>query len=283
MMSNKLNIGFVILTWNSERVISPCLHSIFEMEEFCSHVVIIDNGSSDGTLTKTNDFIPPEGSTLNVITYSSNMGTTVSRNAGIERLKDKELDYYCILDSDTVINTEAFKKMAGEMSKHPEYGIIGPRMITSDGVVQTSARAFPTLKEKLYKGIPIAALQRKGEKMEKQAVRNADSYPVDYLMSACWMIRPEALKKVGLLDEKIFYAPEDAEYCIQMWKSGYQVAFCPKAQIIHEWQRLSKKKLISKINWEHIKGLAYMFAKHKYAFSTEKLKKSFPQMESVKQ
>ena len=105
---------------------------------------------------------------------------------------------------------------------------------------------------------------------------DATSYPVDYLMSACWLIRPDVLAKTGLLDDEIFYAPEDAEYCIRVWKTGFQVAFCPRATIIHEWQRLSKKKLVSKMNWEHIKGLAYMFKKHRYLFTTQKLKKSFP-------
>ena len=99
-----------------------------------------------------------------------------------------------------------------------------------------------------------------------------DSYPVDYLMSACWLLRPEVFESAGLLDEKIFYAPEDAEFCIRVWKAGYQVAYCPTVSIIHEWQRLSKKKLISRINWEHMKGLTYMFWKHRYFLNAEKLR-----------
>ena len=101
------------------------------------------------------------------------------------------------------------------------------------------------------------------------------SYPVDYLMSACWLVRPEVFDKAGLLDEKIFYAPEDAEFCIRVWKAGYKVAFCPEARIIHEWQRLSKKKLISRMNLEHLKGLAHMFRRHRYLLSAEKLRKTF--------
>ena len=58
-------------------------------------------------------------------------------------------------------------------------------------------------------------------------------------------------------------------------RHSYQVAFCPRARIIHEWQRISKRKLISRMNWEHIKGLCYMFRKHNYFFSTKKLKASF--------
>jgi hypothetical protein len=181
------------------------------------------------------------------------------------------------LDSDTKISDEAFLTLIDEMDKDANCGIIGPEMRTSKGVVQMSARSFPTLLEKVFKACPIGRIQEKGEDMEKQIpkIPNASCYPVDYLMSACWLIKPEVIRDVGFLDENIFYAPEDAEYCIRVWKSGYQVYFCPKAGIIHEWQRLSKKKVFSKINWEHIKGLVYMFKKHNYLFTTTNLKKTF--------
>lgn len=275
-MNIKPKIGFVILVWNSEKVIGKCLQSISHLQETQPSVVVVDNGSVDKTLEIISQYNGQLD--LKVIQYEENKGTTVSRNAGLREVRNNKPDYYCILDSDTEINDDAFLKLIKEMQGHPEYGLIGPTMVTSQGLVQMSARAFPTALEKLYKAIPIKALQVKGEAMENQNPDNpgAESYPVDYLMSACWLIKPDLLDEVGLLDEKIFYAPEDAEYCIRVWKAGYQVAFCPDATIIHEWQRLSKKKLFSKVNWEHIKGLIYMFRKHHYFASTNQLKKTFP-------
>lgn len=271
----KKRIGFVILVWNSEKVIDKCLLSICNLKQVEPFIVLVDNGSSDNSINIVNQYI--DKLHLELIKYDYNMGTTVSRNAGIRRLKQVRPDYYCILDSDTEVNDEAFAKLIMEMDKNPTYGIIGPTLVSSSGLVQMSARSFPTALEKFYKAVPIKRIQAKGEKMEIQrpAYPDAVSYPVDYLMSAFWLIRPDTLSKVGLLDEKIFYAPEDAEYCICVWKSGYQVAFCPGASIIHEWQRLSKKKLFSKMNWEHIKGLCYMFRKHHYLVSTKKLRASF--------
>lgn len=271
-----LRIGFVILTWNSEKVIDNCLRSIAGLKAVTPEVTVIDNGSSDGTVDIVRGYRQALGGRLTVLRYLKNVGTTVSRNVGIRRFADKEPDYICILDSDTAVNDEAFLTLDREMKAHPEYGIIGPTLVTSGGVVQMSARAFPTALEKLYKACPIESVQRKGEAMEKQEPPSpgAASYPVDYLMSACWLVRPEVFDKAGLLDEKIFYAPEDAEYCIRVWKAGYQVAFCPRARIIHEWQRLSKRRLISRINWEHLKGLGYMFRKHRYFVSADTIRRN---------
>lgn len=274
-MSLKPKIGFVILVWNSENVIDKCLLSIANLQTISPSVVVVDNGSTDKTMEIVSQY--NEKLHLSTIQYKENKGTTISRNDGLKRLMSFSPDFYCILDSDTEINDEAYLTLIGEMEKHPEYGIIGPTMIISSGLEQMSARCFPTVMEKVYKAIPIKSLQEKGEEMEiqKPPTPGAMSYPVDYLISACWLIRPKVLDKAGLLDEKIFYAPEDAEYCIRVWKSGFQVAFCPKAKIIHEWQRLSKKRILSKMNWEHIKGLGYMFKKHHYLFTANKLKKSF--------
>ena len=273
-----LKIGFVILTWNSENFIKACLDSIFNMKEIVSHVVVVDNGSTDQTKTILSATKSNPDSTFEVIYYPSNRGTTLTRNAGLKLLEKYEIDFYCILDSDTIVNEDCFYILSNEMTLHKEYGLIGPKMTTSKGLVQKSARSFPTVMEKICKAMPIKSIQKIGEQMEVQYPDKEDksSYPVDYLMSAYWLIRPEALSKTGYLDEKIFYAPEDAEYCIQMWKAGYQVAFCPQAQIIHEWQRLSKRKIFSRINWEHIKGLVYMFQKHNYMFTTKNLKLRFP-------
>lgn len=277
MVNNKKTIGFVILVWNSEKVIDKCLKSIVDLEQIIPSVVVVDNGSTDSTPKILDNYIGHYPKVIHKICYKVNMGTTISRNDGLKLLLQEDLDYYCILDSDTEISDGAFLKLIDELKENEKYGLIGPKMITSSGVVQMSARSFPTLLEKFCKAFPSEKIQNKGYAMEVQnpPKEGMDSYPVDYLMSACWLLKPETINDTGLLDEKIFYAPEDAEYCIRVWKSGYQVAYCPSAQIIHEWQRLSKKKLISKMNWEHLKGLAYMFRKHNYLFTTNKLKKEF--------
>ena len=264
------------MTWNSEKVIKECLHSIFTAKNVDSQVVVVDNGSTDRTTEFILEMKPQNGSSLKLLCHEENIGTTRTRNEGLQYIKKFNVDYYCILDSDTIVNAEAFQIMHKEMVRHPEYGIIGPQLLASDGSVQVSARAFPTVLEKFCNYMPVNILHKIGTKMETQTIGSGTSYTVDYLQSACWLISRTAFEKVGYLDEKIFYAPEDAEYCIRMWKSGYKVALCPKACIIHEWQRLSKKKFFSKINWEHIKGLMYMFRKHGYIFSSKGLRSKFP-------
>ena len=72
-------------------------------------------------------------------------------------------------------------------------------------------------------------------------------------------------------NEKLFYAPEDIEYCVRAWSKGYYVAYLKTHNLTHLWQRLSRKKLFSKHNLEHLKGLLYFSFKHHVVFSAKKI------------
>lgn len=266
-------IDFIILTWNSEKYIEMCVRSIQNMRNFVTHIIVVDNGSVDRTKILLQQLAAQNTETcyLDIVFLNANRGTSVSRNMGFKRI-DTTADYICVLDSDTSVTDSAFEELISRLETLPMAGIVGPQLITSSGVMQQSARNFPTLTQKICAVIPINSLQKySDEKMIPQSLPdNEGNQEVDYLMSACWLFRPSLLADVGYLDEHIFYAPEDAEFCIRVLKAGYKVYFCPKAKIIHEWQRISRRKVFSKNNWEHIKGLMYVFWKYKYLFSTKK-------------
>ena len=76
-------------------------------------------------------------------------------------------------------------------------------------------------------------------------------------------MRYEIYPKIGGLDEKIFYSPEDVEYCLRVRSKGYKVVHLKNAKIIHLYQRISKKKLISKVNFSHLIGIHYVLKKYK--------------------
>lgn len=265
-------ISFVILTWNSEKVISACLDSIAEISEQDKEIIIVDNGSSDKTVEIIDQFIKANSQiTIRLIQLEKNYGTTISRNLGIQKISD-DSNYVCILDSDTVINQNAMSELIRVLASEPSNAIAGPHMVNMEGVEQVTAKCIPTAALKFCKAFPVRKIQEIGEKQERYDFSEGkDNYAVGYLISACWMIKRIALEKLGSLDEKIFYSPEDVEYCVRAWKSGLRVIYCPEAHIIHATQRISKKKLFSRHNWEHLKGLIYFFNKYGLFFSSKKI------------
>ena len=259
------DIGFVILTWNSAQYVNACLDSITAFEKIKYSICVIDNGSKDATLDILHDYqmqIP--GDMLHVVELPKNKGTTISRNIGLRHLKD-ECKYICVLDSDTVVSEYAIQNLMDVLDQSHNAGIVGPVLKSLDGSVQNSGRRIPNMTLKLLKVMPMKSLRQRGEQMEKLP-QTGEVMPVGYLMSACWVFKSSLVDKIGLLDENIFYAPEDVEYCLRAWKHGLQVLYVRNTHIIHIWQRLSRKKLFSKHNWEHLKGLGYLFRKYHYCF-----------------
>ncbi|MGB9619697.1 MAG: glycosyltransferase family 2 protein, partial [Armatimonadota bacterium] len=240
-------ISAVVLTWNSARYIEGCLGSLaadahrtgIELELF-----VVDGGSSDGTpeiLYRLAKEIPG----LRTIQLGKNLGTTVSRNIAI---RESRGEYILILDSDTEVLPGALGTLCKALEEAPRAGIAAPRLLYPDGSVQPSCKRFPTAPLKICKFAPVSLIQRLGEKAElyPHEVYSKDFKEivcVDYCISACWLVKREAIEAVGLLDERIFYAPEDVDYCLRMWLAGWEVLYVPSAEVVHHTQRRSYKSL----------------------------------------
>lgn len=266
--SNKTTIAFVVLTWNSEEYVRLCLDSILGFGDIHPYVHVVDNGSTDSTVSLLGEY---EGDERVRVDYlPTNMGTTISRNIALKCVPEAA-DAICILDSDTQVNEAAFATMMAALRSDRTIGVLGPTMCNSAGDVQLSGRNLPSAKLKLLKAIPLRSASERGAHLEIPSTPIVGGLQdVEYLLSACWLMPKEVVDEVGYLDEKIFYAPEDVDYCVRVHRAGYRVVRCHDAFIRHEYQRISKKKLLSRMNVEHIKGLAYYFSKYGYLFDSSK-------------
>jgi len=263
-------IEFVILTWNSETCVERCLTSVLAIQTFDVKVHVVDNGSTDGTIGLLDAYAAASDGRMDIIKAGVNLGTTVSRNIAL-RMVDRDSNYVCVLDSDTVVNERAFEIMIAALDTDETIGLIGPTMHSSVGEKQLSGRNLPTADLKIRKAFPIGAVAEKAAHCEVPTAPVVNGLQdVGYLLSACWLMPRRTLSEVGLLDEEIFYAPEDVDYCVRVQNAGYRVVYCRDAEIVHEYQRLSKKKLLSRMNIAHIKGLGYYFKKHGYLLNSAK-------------
>lgn len=261
-------ITAVILTWNSEKYIINCLDSLYNSTGLDLICYVIDNGSTDGTI----DLIQNQHySNLELIKLDKNYGTTVPRNKAIAK---SHSDYLLILDSDTIIQPGAIQGLLNVAESDSSIGIVAPRLLYPDGTVQPSFKKIPTITIKLYKGVPIKRLNKIGTNLELYdsqyyTTEFNGTIPVDYCISACWLVCRDAITKVGLLDEHIFYAPEDLDYCLRMWLNNYKVVYTTQAEVVHYTQRISHKN--PKMFIAHAKGLLYYFWKYKYFFDRNRI------------
>lgn len=257
-----LAISVVTLTWNSSRFVDPLMTTLLadvEASQIATEIICIDNGSTDDTVDKLGGY-RDGAADLQIIPLSSNAGTTVSRNIGIRAARG---DYVFILDSDTEIpegSLAGLLKAADELPDRDSVGIICPRLIYPDGEFQESARRFPTLFTKIYRLFRLEERRAADESIDE--VLAGETVPVDYAISAAWFVPRATFDAVGLLDEEIFYAPEDVEFCARCWEGGKKVWYYPAVEIVHNCQRITNKKPLSKMGLSHAKGLVHYWRRY---------------------
>lgn len=253
--------SFVILTWNSSKTISDCLLSISEnctKNQIDYEILVVDNGSSDQTVKIIRDNLKQLPVKLTVL--PKNRGTTFSRNIALRQAKG---DVICVIDSDAVVQQVDLNEIEKRMNDD-SLGIVAPKLVLQDGTVQNSVKKFPSLLAKLAK-IPKIVFKIKIKDYDwYQDFPFESETEVDYAISACWFFKRKLLQQVGFLDEKIFYAPEDIDYCLRVRKNGKKIIYYPHITVMHYCQQITHKRALSRISLSHFQGLLYYFAKHRY-------------------
>lgn len=264
-----MDVSFVILTWNSSDYIKRCINSyagVLDREGLCAEFLIVDNGSQDNTVDVIKREIEPHLSAqtmVQIIQFDKNYGTTISRNIALRQAIGK---YLIICDSDTEYHEGKLTDALDFLDANRDVGIIAPLLLWPDGEPQPTVRKFPTFFAKALKIVSI---------LFNIHLKDYDFYPdfpwsniqrVQTAASACWIFKRELIESVGYLDEKIFYSPEDLDYCYRMWKIGLKLIFFPEIKIYHHAQRLSRKNPFSRHALSHFGGLLYYFKKHRYIF-----------------
>lgn len=261
MRASPVDLSIVILTWNSEKYIARCIASIIsslaDTVRKCE-IFVVDNGSTDQTVAVLNGLEINDPFTLHLVQLAENHGTTVSRNIA---LKKAQGDYVCVMDSDVEVRGRLFTDLMALLQNDMSIGLAVPKIYYPSGTWQKSHDCFPTALHKIKRLLFLRSMEASEGSQETHSNAVKD---VDYAISAFWLFRRSLLDKVGLLDEKIFYAPEDVDFCLRIWQAGYRIVYQPSVSIVHHTQEISRGWKLNSAKINHFKGLVYYFIKHKY-------------------
>jgi len=261
-----MDLSCVILSWNSERYLARCLDALIldlEQHHFSYEIFVVDNGSHDQTISILETFGARYPDRILPLYLDHNTGTTYSRNLALRRARGQ---YICVLDDDVEVSSGATVQLIHTLERNSNIGLVAPRLKYANGNLQKSTDEFPTILTKAWRYFFLKQIEGRGNVLDKKSEsRQIDFTEVDYAISAMWVLRREILDQVGLLDEKIFYAPEDVDYCLRIWKAGSTVVYDPTVTCIHHAREISRGR-ISYATMQHIFGLWYYFKKHRYLF-----------------
>ena len=237
-MPDQVDLSIVIVNWNVCDLLRRCLHSIFSnlQSPISSQVVVVDNGSSDGSV----EMVRAEFPTVHVIANTENRGFPAANNQGLAVAQGR---YILLLNPDTEIVGDGLATLLAFADAHPDVGMVGPQLLYPDGSIQSSRRRFPTLATAFFESTWLQpyAPRRLLERYELLDQSDTVVQDVDWLYGAALMARREAIEQVGPMDESFFMYSEELDWCRRFRETGWRVVYLPAAQIIHHEGKSSEQ------------------------------------------
>lgn len=271
-----MDISVIIVNWNTKKLLEDCLTSIYKHTKTRSfsgepdqddeggekgltfEVIVVDNGSEDGSQTMVKKEYPQ----VNLILNKDNLGFTKANNQGIKVTKG---EYVLLLNSDTYLVENSLKKLVDLAKSMKNLGALGPLLLNEDRTIQQSAGFFPHLPQVFYWMSFIDDLPG-GTILKPYHVDHNSFYQknhqVDWVTAAAILVPKKVIANIGGLDEGIFMYGEEVDWCYRIKKAGYKVYFSPTTSIVHIGRGSSGKISQNAILGEY-KGLVYFYKKHK--------------------
>lgn len=220
-------ISVIILNWNTRDLLAECLQSIQDTTGSLDvETIVVDNASTDESCAMVREIFPG----VRLIENHENVGFARGNNQGVEACRGK---YALLLNSDAMLLPGAVQTMLEILENEPRAGMVGARLLNTDGSFQASYTPFPTLWREfmILSGLGRTffgpAYPSCGPEIEK------GPRVVDYIEGACLLARRDIYTAVGGLDEGYFMYAEEVDLCFAFRRSGWQVWYHPQAEVIH--------------------------------------------------
>jgi len=233
---NQLALSIVVVNWHAAKYLQRCLESVYEnSHDLDFDVVVIDNGSYDGCC----EMLRREFPDVWFIQSDVNLGFSGANNRAFAESRGRNILF---LNPDTEMGEGAVNQMLAALEGSSDAGIVGPRLLNSDGSIQTSCiQRFPSVLNQLF---DATVLRRAfpGWRiwgMQPLISRGNDAIAVEAVSGACLLIRREVFEACGMFSTAYFMYAEDIDLCYMAHRLGWKSYFVPSATVIHYGGRSS--------------------------------------------
>ena len=248
MMQNK-KVCTIIVSYNFEPWIDKCLSSVFA-STIPTTVMVIDNNSSDNTVERIKKDYPQ----VKLIENKKNHGFGKANNVGLTYVLENNFDYAFLLNQDTWIENDMLEKLIEASESNPDYGIISPVHLSSDG-------------KSLDHGFAIYSNK---QSIEQLPLPSNQLTEIPFVNAAFWLLPIETIKNIGGFSPLFYHYGEDRNYLLRITFHNYKIGYLPNAFATHDRQNreVTNKQFLkaeyiyflselTNINYSFPKALAY--------------------------
>jgi hypothetical protein len=217
-----MKFGVVITNYNGLSNLLECLSSIASAEADELEIVVVDNGSTDGSCQLVRSKFPNTRLILN----DANLGFGHGTNQGSELLLEAGADVLVMLNNDTVVGKDFFAHLERVLSRYPDAVAIAPKIRNyyHPEIIESAGGSVT-----IWKGAP----KPRGYGRNDSAVFDEEMMTASISGPAIIVTR-SLVERVGLLDPSYFLGAEDVEYSLRILTSGAHIIYAPTVQLSHK-------------------------------------------------
>ena len=245
-------VAIIILNWNGWKNTIECLESLYQIDYPNYEVILVDNGSKDGSVEKIQEYasgelkvessffqydssskpiklIKPTNSPmpqakfnkeLVLIENKVNYGFAEGTNVGLRLAQKQQADYVLLLNNDIVVDRKFLSELINAAEETPQIGIAGPTIYYYDR---------PSTVD--FAGEDLTLWRVKGK---EYCTKSKAPREVDKIEGSCMLIRRSLLDKIGLLYPKFWAYWEETDFCFRAKRAGFKVVYLPKSEVWHK-------------------------------------------------
>ena len=215
----------VILNWNGGTLLLDTLESVGKMTYENRTVLVVDNGSTDGSMATALSQHPR----VEVIENGANLGFGEGNNAGIRTALDRGAEWVFLLNSDIIVDPLLLSELMAVAGPDPRIGIVGPKIYYHS---QPSLIWYAGGRINYFAGVNSHRGIRRVDRGQYDTCEDTD-----YVTGCALLIRRAALETAGMFDPAFSPAyGEDADLCVRVAGAGYRIVYVPQGRL---WHRVS--------------------------------------------
>jgi GT2 family glycosyltransferase len=212
----------IVLNWCGHDDTVACLRSLLASDYPALTVLLVDNGSSDGSGAALNAAFPE----LAYLQTGANLGYTGGNNRGLRWALEHGCDYALVLNNDTVLEPAAVRHLVEAAEGHERAGAVAPKILYADAPERIW---FGGGRLNRTRGVGLHRFQ--GDRDENPQGGAVEE--VTFLTGCCLLLPADVLREVGGFDEDYFAYVEDVDLSIRLREHGYSLLYQPAARIQH--------------------------------------------------
>lgn len=215
----------VVPNWNGGELTLDCLGSLARVEGPAVAVVVVDNGSSDGSVAA----IRAAHATVEVMELGENQGFTGAVNAGLAFARHRRAEYCLLLNNDATVAPDALALLVEALERNPSVAVAGPTIYYRDRP-QVIWSAGGSIDWRRGRTRMIGMDEVDGGQF------GLEPRPVPFVSGCALLLRMSAAERVGAFDSRFFAYYEEVEWCARCARQGGRIQHVPRA---HAWHRIS--------------------------------------------